>query len=178
MIGGNQVTELVEKAKQGDRKAFVTLIEKKKVQMYKTAFMQLNNQQDALDAIQEALLKAYERIYTLRDNKYFYTWFMRILLNECHNIQRMKKRIVPIEDKYMENQKRYDPDDFRQLEMKDLIARLGDKYREVIDLRYNHNMKHQEIAEVLDIPVGTVKSRINKAIKMLRKEIGERRKSK
>jgi RNA polymerase sigma-70 factor (ECF subfamily) len=68
-----------------------------KPQMYRTALMQLRNEHDALDAVQETLIKAFQNIKSLKQNRFFKSWIIRILINECHNIQRYKKKIIPME---------------------------------------------------------------------------------
>lgn len=161
--------ECVRKAQQGDREAFIEIIENKKTQMYKTALMQLNSSSDALDAIQETILIAFERIYTLRKPELFNTWLIRILLNQCHDIQRERKKVITVEEFY-ENSKSTCCSEFDKLELKEMVQSLEDIYKTVIDLRYNEDMKIEDIARVLDIPSGTVKSRINKALKLLRSQ--------
>lgn len=162
---------LVERAKRGDKASFVKLIEMINSQAYKTAYIQLGDPEDVKDAMQETIFKAYERIYTLTKNEFFKTWFIRILLNECHNIQRKKSKIISLTQKQIHNQKYENRDSCQIVEMKDLINDLSSIHKIVIDLRYNHNFKINEIAQMLEIPEGTVKSRLNKALKILRKEI-------
>ena len=162
---------LVDKAAHGDRNAFIKLIEPRKEQIYKTAFVQLSNEQDAMDAVQETILKAFERIHTLRNGHYFYTWLIRILLNECHNIQRRNKKVVFIDSRKIEDALDKKCMDSYPAEYEDMLKNLGEIHRTVIDLRYNQDLSISQIAEVLDIPEGTVKSRLNKAIKKLRVEI-------
>ena len=136
---------LVEKAKKGDRSAFVELIDHIKIKAYKTAYMQLGNKEDAKDAVQDTILKVYERISTLRQNEFFQTWFIRILLNECHDIQRSRSKIISLIQKQERNQDITTPDPSRSVEMKELIGGLGEIHRLVIDLRYNHSFEDKSL---------------------------------
>ncbi len=155
--------ELIEKAKKGSKRSFMKLAEELKLQMYKTAFVQLRNEQDALDAVQEALIKAFQNIKNLKQNQFFKSWILRILLNECHNIQRYNKKVVLMERESMV-QKEYSMQcSFETVEIYSVLCRMEDIYKEVINLRYNHDLKLEEISKVLDVPVGTVKSRLNRA---------------
>lgn len=162
--------ECVRKAQQGDREAFIELIENKKAQMYKTALLQLKSSADALDAVQETILIAFERIYTLRKPELFNTWLIRILLNQCHDIQRERKKVIAIDEFYESNDRGTCCSEFDKVELKEMVQSLENIYRTVIDLRYNEDMKVDDIARVLDIPPGTVKSRINKALKLLKSQ--------
>jgi RNA polymerase sigma-70 factor, ECF subfamily len=164
------VVDYVKKAQKGDRDAFVKLIENKKAQLYKTALIHLGNNSDALDAVQDTILTAFERIYTLKDVEHFNTWLVRILLNKCHDIQRSRKKVVALEDFYKADSNSEYYDEFKTIEVKEMLKSLDEIYRTVLDLRYNQDMKVEDIARVLDIPSGTVKSRINKALKLLRSQ--------
>ena len=81
---------LVTAAKNGDKEAFVQLIQINKQSMYKAAWVYLRNEQDIADALQNTILSCYEKIQGLREVKYFKTWLMRILINECKDILRQK----------------------------------------------------------------------------------------
>lgn len=84
--------ELVEKAKNGDIEAFNSLIEENKLKMYKTAKAILNNEDDICDAIQETLISAYTNLNKLKENKFFSTWIIRILINKSYDIIAKNKR--------------------------------------------------------------------------------------
>jgi RNA polymerase sigma-70 factor, ECF subfamily len=169
-VGGVLVVEYVKRAQKGDRNAFIKLIENKKAQLYKTALMQLNNNADALDAVQDTILTAFERVYTLKEAEHFNTWLVRILLNKCHDIQRARKRVVAIEEFCETTDSSKYCNEFESIEMREMLNSLDEVYRTVLDLRYNQDMKVEDIARVLDIPSGTVKSRINKALKLLKSQ--------
>ena len=77
---------LITEAKNGDKEAFVRLIRMNKQSLYKTAWIYLRDEQDIADALQNTILSCYENIQRLREPKYFKTWLMRILINECKDI--------------------------------------------------------------------------------------------
>ena len=81
---------LITEAKNGDKEAFVRLIRMNKQSLYKTAWIYLRDEQDIADALQNTILSCYENIQRLRESKYFKTWLMRILINECKDILRQK----------------------------------------------------------------------------------------
>lgn len=165
------LTELVEKAKAGDKNAFMVLLDTMKLQLYRTALVKLGNEHDALDAVQEALYKAFSNIKNLRETCFFKTWLIRILMNECYNIQQYKRRIVPFDSSLHQSEHQQENKTVHSIDIQNLTAKLDDIYKEIIDLRYNHDLKFEDIAIILDIPVGTVKSRLNRAHKLLREQL-------
>ena len=85
--------KLVQKAILGDTDAFLELMEKNSLSMYKVARGILGNDDDAADAIQDTILSCFEKIHTLQKPKYFKTWMIRILINECNQILRHYKKV-------------------------------------------------------------------------------------
>lgn len=166
------LTGLVEKAKSGDKQAFMELIDTMKLQLYKTALVRLRNEHDALDAVQEALYKAFSNIKKLRENQFFKTWLIRILINECYNIEQYKQKVIPLDNSQINADQHNENNTIESMDIQNLTSKLETIYREVIDLRYNHDLKFEDIAQVLDIPVGTVKSRLNRAHILLRERLG------
>ena len=89
---------LITEAKNGDKEAFVRLIRMNKQSLYKTAWIYLRDEQDIADALQNTILSCYENIQRLRESKYFKTWLMRILINECKDILRQKNHAAELDD--------------------------------------------------------------------------------
>ena len=85
---------LVRQAQRGDDQAFVELIEENKQTMYKVAVGILRNDSDAADAIQESILTCYERMTELKKPQYFKTWLLRILINNCNQMIRERKKVI------------------------------------------------------------------------------------
>ena len=92
-------------------------------------------------------------------------------MNECYNIQQYKQRVVPLDNSLYKSEHRDESKSVESIDIQNLTSKLDDIYKEVIDLRYNHDLKFDDIAVVLDIPVGTVKSRLNRAHKLLREQL-------
>lgn len=131
--------------------------------LYRISCGMLDNPQDRLDAVQEAVLKAWSKLPDLRVEKYFETWLTRILINECHNIQSAGGRTLPLEN--LPEQGRLDAQD-RALRM--AIASLGVELRIPLLLHYMEGYKTREIAQILQIPEGTVKTRLLRAKRKLK----------
>ena len=88
---------LIKKARQGDTDAFVELMERQKQSMYKVARSYLHREEDIADAMQETVLDCYEKLGQLKSDRYFSTWLIRILINNCNDILRAGKKETPVE---------------------------------------------------------------------------------
>ncbi|MBE5782078.1 MAG: RNA polymerase sigma factor [Clostridiales bacterium] len=131
--------------------------------MYRVCYAQLRQQADREDAVQEALKKAWEKRRTLRDESAIKPWMLRILMNECRNIQR-KNRWETVNNQ--EERIAYPQDADRT--MHDLILSLPDKLRLPVVLVFMEGMTGAQAAKALAIPQGTVHSRIHKARQILK----------
>ena len=122
------------------------------------------NYHDAEDAVAETMLRAYEKIHTLDDKEYFKFWIMQILVNNARMILRKNKRVVCTEemDRYMLGNSECISDVW------ETVLALEDELRTIVVLYYYQGFKISEIANVLDLPEGTIKSRLSRARKNLR----------
>lgn len=157
---------LVKKAAKGDSTAFLKLSKQYQDGLYKTAFGILGNEHDAADAVQEALLKSYRDVKKLRNPQFFKSWLYRILVNRCIDIIRQRQRITPVEQIWLPDTIEHSSD--TKLDVSQAVAALDDQHRVVVVLRFFQDMTLNDIATVLDCPVGTVKSRLHRALQKLR----------
>lgn len=148
-----------------EKSYYVSQIEAHSDMLYRVALTILRNDEDCKDALQEAALKAWEKRHTLRDKERFTTWLTRILINECRNIQRKRRRIVLMES--LPESAVFQED--RTLMM--VLETLPETYRISLVLRYSEGMSDNEIASVLRLPASTVRGRIHRAKKQLKKEL-------
>lgn len=154
----------VNLAKQGDQQAFVQLIKELEPTLYRVSKAIMKSEEECLDATQEAILKAYSSLHGLKEAKYFKTWLVRILINECYRIVREKKAVVPIGDYIEQSANRTTPDFYNQkLELHEAIAELENDLKVVITLYYLEDLSLKSISQVLKIPEGTIKSRLARA---------------
>lgn len=132
--------------------------------MFHLAFSVLRREQDCADAVQEAVFKAYAGRDTLKKQAYFKTWIMRILLNECYSLLRRQKRLVPMEEQMLEGQVQLD-DYVREdyLDLYKAIDALKEKDRICVLLYYIEDYSVRQIAQIMRMPEGTVKSRLRRA---------------
>lgn len=134
--------------------------------LYRVAKAMVGNEEDCADAAQQAILRAWERLDTLRQPQYFRTWLTRILINECKGILRQRGRQAPYDQAAAEAIPALAEEDHS-----DLYAALGaleEKYRLPVVMYYWEGFKTREIASLLRLPEGTVKSRLRTARIQLR----------
>lgn len=134
--------------------------------LYRVAYGLLLNRTDCADAVQECLLRAWEKQHTLREESYFRTWVIRILINECYTMLRRRKRAIPL-DEIPEPAAPPDSDH----ELHDAIARLETQLRLPVVLHYMEGYSVGEVAALLRVPSGTIKTRLFKARKILRLQL-------
>lgn len=92
----------VLKAKKGNHKAFQDLMEEEKIKLYKIAYVYMKNEDDALEVFQETVYKAFISIKNLKDERYFSTWIIRILINTAFDLLEKKKIVIPMEREVLE----------------------------------------------------------------------------
>lgn len=126
--------------------------------LYRVSCAQLAEPQDRRDAIQDALLKAWEKRESLRRPEFFETWLVRILINACHDKQRGMKRAAPLD---AAPEPFCDPPD-GDAELWDALRRLDEKYRSPILLYYIEGYSVEEAARILRVPRETLKTRLRR----------------
>lgn len=158
---------------QMDKNQFVKLVLEAEPTLFHVAFSILHHEQDCADAVQEAVAKAYEQRGTLKNLSYFKTWLVRIVINECYQILRKQKRRASMNESLLKDDGRlgaYVREDY--LDLYRSIAKLKEKDKICILLFYMEDFTVKQIAEALEIPPGTVKSRLNRARKQLKGMLG------
>lgn len=152
--------KLVRKSKKGNNLAFSILIKSYEKDLYKVAIAMTKNEDDALDCIQEAILQAYISIKDLRQDEYFKTWLIKILINKCNALLKKNKKILNLDVSITENDK---VEQSEKLELKDSINNLDSDLKIIVILYYYEDMSIKDISESLNVPQGTIKSRLSRA---------------
>lgn len=155
---------LVKKAKKGDGEAFVTLVKQYEDVLYNTAIRMLQTEEDAADALQDAIIQAYEKIHTLRNDAYFNTWLYKILLNQCNRILNKNKNLVEFDAHLHAGS---EENMSRNMELKEALEQLNPEYKTAFTLYYIQGMNTREIGEFLQEPEGTIKSRLSRRKSLL-----------
>lgn len=158
---------LLQRAIRGEHEAILQLIECDEEILYRTAFAYVKNEHDALDAMQELTYKALKKMHTVQQPTYARTWLMRILMNCCVDILRKRQKSSPLTE---------EPTAFDtyESEVHTMLQTLSLSEQQLIYMKFFEQLKNKEIADMVNIPEGTVKSRIHHILKKLRKTAGER----
>ena len=151
-----------------ESREFTRLVLEAEPTLYHISKTILKNDHDCADAVQEAVIKAFANIKSLKNEQYFKTWLCRILINECYRICRRNKRTVSYDDYMQAAEKEQVQDSSKNYELYAALMKLKDKHRLCVTLHYIEGFKTSEIALMLKIPEGTVKSRLSKARSELR----------
>lgn len=141
---------------------------KNKENYYRLAYSYVKNVDDALDIVQESIYKAISSIDSLKNPKYIKTWLYRIVVNTSLDFLRKHKRVDVVEQEILEKCISGDEDDYENIDLHRALDELSPNYRTIIALRYFEDLKIEEVADVLNENVNTVKTRLYRALKMLR----------
>jgi RNA polymerase sigma-70 factor (ECF subfamily) len=173
----NQLDEcdLIAKAKSGDRWAFSELVRKHRQGVINIIYRMCGNADIAEDAAQETFVKAWQHLGKYKPKSAFKNWLYKIGLNTARNALRRERDTVDVEDIIVID-KNLNPEQSiasmeRTVTVQNAIRALPEASRSVLILREYEDLSYRDIAETLDIPVGTVMSRLNYARQLLRKSL-------
>ncbi len=159
----------------GQWDAFGELVSQYQARLYNSALRLVLSPEDAADVVQDTFLSAYQALHTFKGDAEFFTWLYRIAFNTAISLKRKKKPSVSLESHTRETG--LDPNDPSEYvkpsaaiertederQLSDAIARLSTEHRDVLVLKDLEGMKYEEIAEVLGVPIGTIRSRLHRA---------------
>ncbi|QSX07323.1 sigma-70 family RNA polymerase sigma factor [Sedimentibacter sp. zth1] len=151
---------------------FLNRVGNVKIRLYKIAYMYLNDEQSALDAVQEAIYLALKSLRKLKQTEYFKTWITRILINECLKELRHRKRIHFIDDFKTVLKGSYDYN-YDNLPLKEAIKALPNNLKSIVILKYFCGYTLEETSQFLNIPLGTVATRHRKSLGILKLNLKE-----
>lgn len=140
---------------------------------YRLAYSYVKNAEDALDVIQESVCKAFLTLETLKSPEYIKTWFYRIIVNTSIDLLRQRKRYVAVGDESLDDLECSEADCYEDIDLRRALEDLPVEYKSVIVLRFFEDLKIDEVASVLNENVNTVKTRLYKALKLLRVRMDE-----
>lgn len=139
-----------------------------KENIYRLAFSYVKNADDALDIVQESIYKAISSKDSLKNPNYIKTWFYRIIVNTSLDLIRKQKKLVVADEEILSGYDTGAIDNYQNIDLQRALESLPDNYRSVIVLRYFEDLKIEEIAEILNENVNTVKTHLYKSLKKLR----------
>ncbi|MGI6255539.1 MAG: RNA polymerase sigma factor [Acutalibacter sp.] len=154
------MTDLVKRSKTGDKEAFALLMDQHRQLLYNTALLTLHQEDDALDAIQDTILACWESLPTLRKDRYFKTWLVKILLNKCRDIQRKQSRYALVEELPEAGN---EPDWDTSMDVDAALSQLSSQDQLILSLYYYDDLTVRQIADALSISEGAVRVRLTRS---------------
>jgi len=167
-----EIIKLVKKAQKGDDDAYLKLFTQYEELIYRTAYLYVKNKEDALDVVQETAYRSFKSLKSLKKPKYFKTWLTKIAITSALDILRKNKKIVFIND-YMEDIATVEDKTTEittSVSLNELLELLTDEEKTSVILKYYYDYTFSMISETLDIPLGSVKTILYRALKKLRIE--------
>jgi RNA polymerase sigma-70 factor (ECF subfamily) len=176
---------LIAECLGGRRDAFGELVSRYQARLYNAAVRLVDSPEDAADVVQDAFLNAYQSLHTFKGDAEFFTWLYRIAFNTAISLKRKKRAVVSLDaggpDGKLEPD---DPSEYirpgaalerseEEAQLRDALERLSHEHREVLVLKDIEGLKYEEIAEVLGVPIGTIRSRLHRARLELRDLLGD-----
>ncbi|MBS3984835.1 MAG: sigma-70 family RNA polymerase sigma factor [Selenomonadales bacterium] len=165
--------QLVVRAQRGDEAAFAELVKAYQAQLYRIALSYVKNREDALDIVSESVYRAFVNLRSLKNPSHFKTWLIRIVINQAVNVMRQRQRVAVTGDLSVAP---FIPHGLRSDDLLDLYAaidKLDENQRAVIILKYCEDLTLTQVAQVLERPLGTIKTHLHGALKTLRLELKE-----
>lgn len=162
----------IKKAQRGNSKAFLECFQTYEVDIYKMAFIYMKNEEDALEVVQETAYRSFKNVSSIKEPTYFKTWLLKIAINVSIDLLRKKKIDVQMHE-HVKDQLSTDLNEDIDLEitLKDLLSHLNEPEKSVVVLRFYQDLTFSEISNVLDLPLGTVKTILYRALEKLRKNV-------
>ena len=179
----NDDAQLIEATLAGKSAAFGQLVQRYQDRLYNTMVHVVGHHEDARDVVQEALVQAFLKLDSFRQESAFYTWLYRIAFHVAANRARRRRPTISVEharetcnqeplDRQAGPVERLEQEE-RRRQVQEAIASLGEEYRVVLVLREIDGCCYETIAEMLDLPIGTVRSRLHRARLQLRDQLKE-----
>lgn len=164
--------QLVKEAQKGNDHAFLKLFQEYENDIYRTAFVYVKKQEDALDVVQETAYRAFKSIKNLKEPKYLKTWIIKIAISCSIDVLRKQKQVVELKPEVEKVLSSKDEKDISlSMTLDDLIQLLNETEKKVIILRYYFDFTIKEVSETLNIPLGTAKTILYRGLNKLRKEL-------
>lgn len=166
---------LISECLSGRRDAFGELVNNYQARLYNALLRLVDNSDDAADVAQDAFLNAYQSLHTFKGDAEFFTWLYRIAFNNAISLKRKKRATISLEAAGPDGGiDPYDPSEYirpgsalqrseEEAQLQDAMNRLSHEHREVLILKDIEGLKYEEMAEILEVPIGTIRSRLHRA---------------
>ena len=159
---------LIIRCQAGDREAFCLLLARYRDRVVNLAYQLVNKREDAEDIAQDAFTQAFTSIKSFRGDAQFYTWLYRITVNLCLQRRRRTRPTESVDDYDMPSDQHLENQVETKMMVERTLGKMSEPLRVTLILRDMHDLSYEEVAKILEIPVGTVRSRLNEARRQFR----------
>ena len=178
-----EIAELIHSLRQGNMAAFDKIVLRYQKQIYNLALNYVKSSEEAKDLTQDIFIAVYKALPTLRDESKFTTWFFQVAMNHCRNRYKKLRRRGYFSNKSIDDEESYyepagQDEPARNIERQNLqklvrkvIAEMPESEKEILILRDIQELSYEEVSETLGIPLGTVKSKLNRARSSLKDKL-------
>lgn len=168
--GGRSMKRLIQKAQRGNDQAFLKIFQHYEADLYRMAYVYVKNPDDALDVVQEVAYQAFKKIGTLREPQFLKTWLMKIAINCALDVMKKRQNVIHLIPEFEESIGSMETDYAITMTLADMMDSLHEDERSVVVLKYYQDYTFQQISDLLEWPIGTVKTTLYRAVDKLRRE--------
>ena len=161
---------LIQKAQRGNDQAFLKIFQHYEADLYRMAYVYVKNPDDALDVVQEVAYQAFKKIGTLREPQFLKTWLMKITINCALDVMKKRQNVIHLNADVEEAFGSEQADLAMTMTLADMMESLHEDERSVVVLKYYQDYTFQQISDLLEWPIGTVKTTLYRAVDKLRRE--------
>ncbi|GAF65431.1 putative RNA polymerase [Bacillus sp. TS-2] len=163
--------KIFQRMKKNQRPSFEELLKDEQEKLYRVAYSFVKNEQDALDIVQDAVIKGYRNFEKLDEIHYFSTWLTRILINTAIDAVRKKREVVFLDPERTESNRTDESHIINKLLIDKEFDRLKAEQKSLIILRFYYGYSIKEISEILNKPEGTIKSRLSRTLEQMKQHL-------
>ncbi|MBM7662735.1 RNA polymerase sigma-70 factor (ECF subfamily) [Bacillus mesophilus] len=165
--------KLVKKAQQGDDQAFLKLFQQYEEDIYRMAYVYVKNEGDALDVVQEVAYRSFKKIGTLQKPEYFKSWLVKIAITCSIDLIKKNNKVVQLNPEFEEYIGVEDQDVSLSITLHEVMNQLNAEEKSIVLLKYYEGYSFKEISNSLEMPLGTTKSILYRALGKLRTKLKE-----
>jgi RNA polymerase sigma-70 factor (ECF subfamily) len=168
---------LIAASLKGDASAFGDLVRRHQDRLFHTVYRLVDNAEDALDVVQEAFLSAYQSLDSFKGDSLFFTWLYRIVVNTAISMKRRRRVVLSIDAARIGSDPQIDPADMSEANrpehaldqaeqsrrVQKALTKLSPEHRAVLVMKDMEGQKYEDMADVLGVPIGTIRSRLHRA---------------
>ncbi|MDG5787142.1 sigma-70 family RNA polymerase sigma factor [Evansella sp. AB-P1] len=151
---------------------FEELIKAEQAKLYKIAYSYVKNEQDALDIVQDAVIKGYKSYHKLNEKNYFSTWMTRIVINSSIDFLRKSKDVISLESEWFDTGRNEENKTIVKMDLEKIFNELKPEQKTLLILRFYSGYTVPEIANILEKREGTIKSQLHRTLSEVKKKLG------